>query len=303
MEYVIGLDGGGTNTHAVAFDLAGNILHEQVHGFANVLIDAEVAIANIIQAIYGCQKALPESICKFIFLGLAGIESGTHRPELERELEKFGIPFKITNDAVIAHAAALDGNDGILAIAGTGSVIYGKRENKFEMIGGWGHLLGDEGSGYYIVIQYMKHMISQFEVGLAQSDLTKKILAKIGKVNVVEIKSFIYTKSKAEIADLTPIIVEAAKNGDEQAMTILAMAVDVLVKQTLLLATKMNFDGEIKIGLKGSILTKIAIINKLYRSNIHEIYPHAKFIQGDSSSPKGAFYLALAELKNGDNHG
>lgn len=303
MEYIIGLDGGGTNTHAVAFDLAGNVLHEAMHGFANVLIDAEVAITNITQAISECQKALPESICKFIFLGLAGIDSGMYRSELECELEKFGPPFKITNDAVIAHAAALDGNDGILAISGTGSVIYGKCGNDFAMIGGWGHLLGDEGSGYYIVIQYMKHMISQFEAGLAQSDLTKKILTKIGKTNVVEIKSFIYANSKAVIADLAPLIVCAAKNGDEPAITILEMAADALAKQTLLLATKMNFADNVKIGLKGSILTKIAKINDLYRQAIFESYPSAQFIQGDSSSPKGAFYLALAELENGDSYG
>ena len=297
MDYIIGLDGGGTNTRAVAFDMAGNVLFEQIEGFANVLIDAEIAIANIVRAIDACQKALPAQLCQYIFIGIAGINSGMYRTELETEIKKFATPFTITNDAVIAHAAALTGEDGILAISGTGSIMYGKKDAEFKTVGGWGHLLGDEGSGYDIVIAYFKYMIAQFEAGFEQSDLTTEILTSIGKQQVEEIKAFIYTSSKGEIAELTKIIVVAANHGNQQATLILEMAAEALAKQTLLLAQNMQFENVVKIGLKGSILTKVAAINETYKRKVTAVLPNVQFIEGDASSPKGAYYLALKALE------
>lgn len=304
MKYIIGVDGGGTSTHAVAFDLNGVMLQEAYDGFSNVLIDSQVAINNIVRAIKKCTATLPIEDCVYLFLGLAGIDSGLYRPELEAELRNFNIPFTIVNDAVIAHAASLDGTDGILAISGTGSVIYGKKADQFQMIGGWGHLLGDEGSGYWITTQYLKQMIITFEEGGKITDAGKKILEAMNVTEIPKMKSFVYNHPKKEIAALTPLIVTAANEGDNTAIKILNQAGYSLAKQVLLAVAKMNFSetDAIKIGLKGSILTKVDMVNETFKREILAQIPEVLFIEDQPSSAKGAFLLAKKILEKAENH-
>ncbi len=79
------------------------------------------------------------------------------------------------------------------------------------MAGGWGHILGDEGSGYWIAMQAFIKMTQEEDEGLNYSHLTKLILTKLGYHSVLELKKFIYSATKAEIASFVPLIVQHAK--------------------------------------------------------------------------------------------
>lgn len=76
---------------------------------------------------------------------------------------------------MIAHAAALKGKDGILTIGGTGAICLGRKGEVYEYSGGWGHILGDEGSGYWIALQGLKRMANQFDQGVTLCPLSLRI--------------------------------------------------------------------------------------------------------------------------------
>ena len=296
MNYIIGVDGGGTKTEAVAYDLDGRALATGYSGYGNVLIDYQLAIDHILEAIKQCLAALEADTCIYIYLGLAGIDSGMNRSALEIELEQLNIPYSIVNDARIAHGAVLKGQEGILTISGTGSISYGLRLNRLEMSGGWGHLLGDEGSGYWIVIECLKKMINDHETGKPISELSTHLLETLELQTVPDIKQFVYTKSKGEIAELVPVIVKIADSGDQIAQGVLEEAGSVLAEMTINLYRKLAFEGETLIGIKGSVLTRIDWVKNSFVARVNEHINGAIMIDDEVSATMGAYYLALQEM-------
>ena len=297
MNYIIGVDGGGTKTEAVAYDSNGTVLGTGYSGYGNLLIDKEKGIYHIIDAIKQCLDPLGSEKCVSLYLGLAGIDSGMYQDELEKELQKFGIPYLIMNDVKLAHVALLKGRDGILTISGTGSVSYGIKGDHLEMSGGWGHLLGDEGSGYWIVTQCLKKMIQDHEHMKQLSNLSLKILETLKIDSVPNIKTFVYSSTKGEIAALAPIIVKEAETGNEGAKKILEEAGIHLAAMTLRLYGKLRFESEVWIGMKGSILTQVTHVRDAFMAIIYSEIENVNMVDDHVSATIGAYYLALKDEK------
>ncbi|MDZ5606876.1 BadF/BadG/BcrA/BcrD ATPase family protein [Bacillus pseudomycoides] len=294
MSYIIGVDGGGTKTEAVAYDLNGKKISEGKAGYGNLLLNEKQAIINIIDAIEQCLVPLKKEECQYICLGLAGYGGVKNTKGIKDALyEAFNIPFTIVNDGIIAHAALLKGKDGILTISGTGSVSIGVHNGIEKLAGGWGHILGDEGSGYWIAMQVFIKMTQEEDAGLNYSDLTKLILTKLGYHSVLELKKFIYSSTKAEIASFVPIIVQQAKAGDDFSQNILKEAGYHLAKTTLDVCKKLNFDNNVTIAIKGSVLTNISFVQISFIEKIKQEKPEVQFILEDVSSTLGCYYLAL----------
>lgn len=294
MNYIIGVDGGGTKTEAVAYNLTGEKISEGKAGCGNLLLGEKQAIINIIDAIKECLVPLKNEGCQYICLGLAGYGGVKNTKGIKDALsDAFNIPFMIVNDGIIAHAALLKGKNGILTISGTGSVSIGIQNDIEKSAGGWGHILGDEGSGYWIAMQVFIKMTQEEDEGLSYSDLTKLILTKLGYQSALELKKYIYTSTKAEIASFVPIIVQQAKVGDDFAKNILKQAGDHLAKITLDVCKKLNFDNNVTIAIKGSVLTNIPIVQTSFIRKIKQEKPEVQFILKDVSSTLGCYYLAL----------
>ncbi|MBO1581797.1 BadF/BadG/BcrA/BcrD ATPase family protein [Bacillus sp. XF8] len=294
MSYIIGVDGGGTKTEAVAYDLNGKKISEGKAGYGNLLLNEKQAIINIIDAIEQCLVPLKKEECQYICLGLAGYGGVKNTKGIKDALyEAFNIPFTIVNDGIIAHAALLKGKDGILTISGTGSVSIGVHNGIEKLAGGWGHILGDEGSGYWIAMQVFIKMTQEEDAGLNYSDLTKLILTKLGYHSVLELKKFIYSSTKAEIASFVPIIVQQAKAGDDFSQNILKEAGYHLAKTTLDVCKKLNFNNNVTIAIKGSVLTNISFVQTSFIEKIKQEKPEVQFILEDVSSTLGCYYLAL----------
>lgn len=199
MKYMIGIDGGGTKTEAIAFDKDGNELVRATSGFGNILIDFEEALVHIMEAIDHCQISVVKEHCVCICLGLAGI-SGANINELTLRLKKkYGIQIEVFNDAMIAHAAALEGKDGILTIGGTGAICLGRKGEVHEYSGGWGHILGDEGSGYWIALQALKRMVNRLDQGVRLCSLSLRIQDEFQLLTSSHIKSLVYRSAKDKV--------------------------------------------------------------------------------------------------------
>ncbi|ACA53816.1 ATPase [Clostridium botulinum] len=297
MEYVIGVDAGGTKTEAIAYDLRGHELIKTVTGFGNLVLNEKEAINNILDSIKACIDKLSKEGLKKIYIGAAGMEVANNAYIIEKNIkENFNTDVMVINDGELALKAVLKGEDGVLTIAGTGSICIGIRNNIKDKCGGWGHLLGDEGSGYSIAIKALRRMIHEQELNLERSRLHKEILKELNIANTDEICAFVYSSTKDKIASLTTLISKLAEEGEENAIAILKKEGKALGVITERVYKRLNFENKCSIGIKGSVIEKAKVLRQAFEeyllSNIGEI----KIVQEDVSSAKGAYYMYLKEI-------
>ena len=290
MQYIIGVDSGGTSTKAAAYNLNGELLVESKTGFGNLLNDPDEALANIRQSIVMILGKLGNDQCIHMVLGIAGVDSGGFRETLEENLSHFGTEVTILNDAWMAYYGLLNGEDGVLVISGTGSIVIGKLDKREDRVGGYGNLLGDEGSGYDIARKMIKSTLNAFDEGREFSDLEEKVLSFGSFETVFELVKFVYSKTKDKISELSMLAVHEAEKGNEEALQLFNEAGEDLANQVLLLIDKLGIKERPKVAVTGSVLLKNDWVFDAFSEKIKAIYPNCKIIRKDQSNTVGAYY-------------
>jgi len=299
MKYVIGVDGGGTKTEASAYDSDGKAMITSVKGFANLLNNKEIALDNIVSAIREIIDRFGTNDLSGVYLGIAGSEVGENAKIISDKIKnELKIDSIVMNDSEIALKAMLKGNDGILTIAGTGSIVFGINNNITSKCGGWGNLLGDEGSGYSIAIDSIKRMIFEEEHSIPQSELTKKIMIKLGIKSVDEITNFVYSSTKDEIASLTPIVARLGEVGDKIACEILINEGVELAKTVESVYKKLKFES-CSIALVGGVIREAKVVRKAFEDYLRENIVIENIVDEDISPTIGAYYINKIKEEKG----
>ena len=295
MKYIIGVDGGGTKTEAVAYDFQGNIIVTSVKGFANLLNNREKALNNIVDSIREIMDVLKEEELVDLYLGIAGSEVGDNakiiKDTIKNELKTDCV---LMNDAEIALKAMLRGNDGILTIAGTGSIAFGVKNNSSVRCGGWGNLLGDEGSGYKISIDAIKRMIFEEENSLPKSELTTRIMKRLGAKSIGEVVTFVYSSTKDEIASLAEVVSILGEEGNKIAEEILVNEGVDLAKTVMNVYRKLKFES-CSIALVGGVIRKAKILRKSFEKYLRENIVIEDIVDDEISPTMGAYYINKAK--------
>ncbi|MGL4849183.1 MAG: N-acetylglucosamine kinase [Clostridium sp.] len=295
MNYVIGVDGGGTKTEAVAYSLEGEVLESTLTGFGNLVNGRDEALKNITDSIEGLVNKLGRDGLKGLYLGIAGSEVSDNAKVIEDEVkEKFGFSSKVMNDGDLALKALLKGEDGILVIAGTGSIAFGINGANEKRVGGWGHLLGDEGSAYKISIEAFKIMIKEDDYGLERSELSKDILEKLNIKEVSNIIDFVYSSTKDEIAQMAGLVSKHAELGNEDAKAILVNEGIEIGKSAERVFKALEFE-KCSIGLVGGVIRKSKILRTAFENYLNENIKVKSFVDDSVSPAIGAYYIYKKE--------
>ena len=226
MTLVLGIDGGGTSCRAALATRDGTILGRATSGAANIRTDLTGARASIVDAArraFGDAGLDPDRITETpALLGLAGSNVGTYRKQLEAIL-----PFPqcvITSDALIAHEGALSGADGAIAILGTGSAYLLRRGDELTPIGGWGFLVGDQGSGARLGRDLLEETLLAHDGIRPATPLTKALLA-VFRDNPRDVVEFTTTAKPGDFGGFAPMVFEHAAKGDAVGEFIIGRAV------------------------------------------------------------------------------
>lgn len=226
MNFVLGIDGGGTSCRAALATADGSVLGRAKSGAANIRTDLTGARTNIVEAARQAFVAAgqdPELIPRTpAILGLAGANVGTYRQQLEAIL-----PFSISRvetDAEIALEGAVGSGDGAMAILGTGTAYMSRRNGTSRAIGGWGFQVGDQGSGARIGRDLLEQTLLAYDGIREASPLTKAMLA-IFRNNPEDVVEFTTNAKPGDFGGFAPKVFEHAEKGDIVANWILDKAV------------------------------------------------------------------------------
>ena len=268
---LIGVDGGGSKTLALAADIQGTILGRGYGEASNYLSTGfDAACAAIEQAIHAALDAAGASrVEEYSLAALCLGLGGAGRPADVQRFEAFfrqrypDIPLLVTTDAHLALAAGTPDGWGICLICGTGSIAYGRDPQGNQVrAGGWGYLFGDEGSGYAIGAAALRNISQAADGRGSETLLTRLVLQHWGLDEPMQIVPRVYNapSPRSEIARLAKVVQAAAEQGDAQAQSILQQAGEALAKLVKAIADHPGFDIPIPLVVAGGVITHDEIL-------------------------------------------
>lgn len=270
--YYIGIDGGGTKTSAVLSNLDASDLRTVKIGTGNIIVLDQESRRKLIEEIFDkLLKGEDASHIQWATFAFAGAGREDEKKSMSNIISAAGIKnFTILTDAEILHYSIFGEKSGILISAGTGSVcIIRTDDEKYKQIGGWGYLLGDEGSGYYIGREAIKMALFEFDEKKQPSPLSKAILTFYQISHPGNLISLIYTSKRPQkvVASSAKTICEMADKGDSAALKIIENAAKSLIDLALEAIKILDHHTTHKhiIALTGGILQNSTIVNRAFR--------------------------------------
>lgn len=250
MKYVIGGDCGGTKSVYSAYDIEGRFLSEITLGAANLLVNTKNSLKTMRSGVEQLIQSM-NGQCQGIVLGIAGLDTSGMHGELQKLFSDLDIPLFLINDAKLSLYAKLQGEDGILLVAGTGSIALAKYKDDFYRAGGWGHLLGDEGSGYWLGKKAYQQVSYELDHEKEFSPFVKEFIKWTGQETpMATIRSF-YQLDKSEAAKAARFV---AEREDEISINILNQAGLSLAELVKTLIQKAEITEVLPVAFSGSVL-------------------------------------------------
>ena len=261
-HYLLSIDAGGTKTVALLAGQAGDVLGRGTAGAANLHAGghaaAEAALAEAADAACAAAGVTPAAIGG-LCIGLAGVDRPHERAHFQAwAAARFpGAVVAIANDAELVLAAGTPAGWGVALICGTGSIVYGRSaDGHLARAGGWGHLLGDEGSGYAIGLAGLRAILRAYDGRTPPTALTAPVLGHWQLASPTDLLHRVYQAhaSKAEIAALAPLVLAAAADGDAAARHILEEAAEELALAVAAVAQRLAVTGALPCAVAGGVM-------------------------------------------------
>lgn len=306
-KIVVGLDGGQSSTSCAVADLSGNVLGIGFGGPSDHLHEPggfERAEASVCGAVSDALMSAGMSRDREIeaaFFGVTGVHgSQGERADFYRSVvqRRFHVrSIDVDQDTANAWAAATGARPGVVLIAGTGSVAYGRDKwGTRRTVGGHGFLLGDEGSAYDIARQGLIAAIKGMDGRSPNTVLSEVLAARLEVVHALEIPKVVYgSLERKDIAALAPLVFEACAAGDSVALKIVEKAARELAELVVAVIRGLDFEGDhTLIGVTGGVTQSGDLLLGPLTRAIHVTHPSAQVTKSALEPVFGAVMLALS---------
>ena len=304
-EFVLGVDGGGTKTRAVIVDDDERVRGEGASGPSNPLrVGVGSAAAAVREAVErACSSArVRRAEIVAAQVGLAGVRRSDLRERMREALSGLGItPLEVSTDADIALYGATDGKPGIVIIAGTGSICCGMNARGQRMFaGGWGPLVGDEGSGSWIARRALQSVARATDGRGEETSLAEAACEYFRVASPDDIALAIYSPSMTNqiISGFAKRVIEAASGGDAVARNIVEDAGGELGELAAAVIRGLRMERErFPVGYVGGVFTAGELILDPLREAIALIAPGAQLAPPHLAPAEAAARMARVRLR------
>jgi len=309
MNYYIGMDGGGTKSILTAVDENGKEIAQLRGGPTNIsaytLDQVRSNIETIVNKLLQGYNLSKEE-CLGFCIGSAGIDKESDKPLMHAMIKQMGLScdIQVVNDAEIILEAEKDCEAGVAIISGTGSIAYGtdKTGNRVKS-GGWGHLLGDEGSGYWIANEAIIAAVRSADRRTEKTLLLDKILTVLEIDDPYKIIDFVYkdcASDKGKLASLSSAVSQAHQAGDAEASRILKKAGQELSLLGSTVLKQLAYEDKSIVVCSGGILQNNDFIFNNVKMSLESMFEQVQVVRLSKEPVWGAVKMAMALSKNHD---
>jgi N-acetylglucosamine kinase-like BadF-type ATPase len=287
MKLVLGIDGGASKTQAVILDEQGTPLGMGFGGPANYntvgLAQTRDHVAEAVQTAFA-QAGLTPRPFDAAFFGMASVVSEIDFARIRTIATDLGLApaaqTGVDHDCRIALAGGLSGRPGMVQIAGTGSSTFGiNAQGQGWRSGGWGHLIADEGSGYWLGLKAMEAAVRAYDGRLPSHNGSATVLQgevmrflNLREMNEIYQPLYVNPLEKHEIARLAPIVLQAAADDDPVARQIIDLGAEEMAACVVAVAQRLGM-----VGAEAGPL-EIALVGGLFQAGDIYVQPFAQAI-------------------------
>lgn len=275
----LGVDGGGTKTAYAVIGADGRVHAQHVGPSASHLIagfaHARAVLNEGMNAVLAKAELGPADLT-FSFLGLPSYgEDSASLPELN------ALPatvlksdrYRCNSDMVCSWAGSLACVDGISVIAGTGSMAYGEYQGRTARAGGWGEIIGDEGSAYWIAREGMNLFSRMADGREPRGPLYDFVRQRLELSSDLDLCARVYgvdVNTRSAFAQFAPLVYEAARFGDLQAVSIFHRAAQELVSCVLATRRTLRISDAARVPVShtGSVLEGASILLEAFKHGL-----------------------------------
>lgn len=299
--FVFGLDGGGSRTLGVILDERGREISRGQGGPSNhQSVGVEAASKAIADALTTTIDAAGNPPLAAACWGMAGLD----RPEDEHILKQIAerllpqVHVEVVHDSTIALVGGTDGKRvGVVIIAGTGSIAVGYHPSgRIARASGWGHLLGDEGSGHFIALRGLNAATRAHDGRGPMTTLVDRLIEAVNVPTLEELANRIYLEgwTAPEVAALAPVILKAAEEGDEQAALIVNEAgMELALAARVVIEALGMVNDAFEVVLSGGIFKGSPRMVEIIQQKLRDVNTRAEVILPRQEPVIGAGLIAL----------
>ena len=301
---VLGIDVGGSKTVCLLADGDERIIAAGREEGANLQGAGELALEKVLHSVMERTLAGTGAVPSVICLGIAGVDRASDEAVVRSIMSRIGYKARIlvVNDALIALQAGVKDAAGIVIVSGTGSIAYGRNDRgEASRAGGWGYVLGDEGSGYWIGRLALRAVVRHADGRGRVTSLTPRLLAHFGVERASELIHKVYHEelNPRSIAAVARYVQHARDEGDIVATGILNRAADELMTAATAVMTRLDLSEQpFTFVLSGGMFHAVPWLCDQMQLLLPALAHQCRVLRLNEEPALGAIRLALAE-KNG----
>ncbi len=294
MRYIC-VDGGGTKTKFVLYNEEGVVLDQKVLPSCHFMKVGYEGMAEILEEGFRTLKERnePNHYDFILSLGIAGYgreEKIRENIEIALSAKFKNQPYVLKNDIETAIEGAFLGQDGIMLIAGTGSIAFCKYESTIRRSGGWGYLFGDEGSAYWLGRKMLEIFSKEDDGRLEKTQIYHLLMERLDLQHGHDLITYVREtlgNRRDEIANLAKILFEAATAGDERALELYEEGAKELAE--IVVAAGKGTVGKVDVAVFGGVFEAKEIILEPLRKYLPDRF---RLIDPKAPPEYGAFLIA-----------
>lgn len=305
MGFILGIDGGGTKTRLLMTDASGKLIVKSEGGSSNINAGGYDRVRQVLRELVSdaVKKAdMAPSDCISLCMGAAGAGRTGEREAIRKIFKDMGFNcrLEVTDDVTTALYGGLDGGVGIMLISGTGSICLGRNEKgEMHRCGGWGHVMGDEGSGYDIGRAVLSCVMRGFDGREPQSAMVPMVLGFLNLNGPEDLIEYVYRSGagKKEIAALAVFADTACAAGDAAAVSIMERSARELHLAVATVAGRLGFTDGPEVCTGGGVLAGSEYLKKSLVRLLGLSHPGARVIPMRRDAAWGAVKIARENIK------